>query len=178
LRPGCRVAEVAKKLSAGIAMVRDGADGPELLLVHPGGPFWQNKDEHAWSIPKGEIDPDPTTDALPTGAELERLVEQTARREFTEETGHPVPDGPLTPLAEFSVGSGKRLRAFLLHGNLDATTITGNTSNTFEIEWPPRSGNTATFPEVDAGRWVPLAEATSKLHKGQAKLVALIGSAS
>jgi predicted NUDIX family NTP pyrophosphohydrolase len=83
----------------------------------------------------------------------------------------------LTPLAEFAVGSGKRLRAFLVHGELDAATITGDTSNTFELEWPPRSGTVATFPEVDAAQWVPLDRATGKLHKGQAKLVALIESA-
>lgn len=149
----------------------------ELLVVHPGGPYWRNKDEHAWSIPKGELDPDAETGELPTGADLETLIEETARREFTEETGHPVPDGTLTPLAEFAVGSGKRLRAFLVHGDLDATSITGDTSNTFELEWPPRSGKVETFPEIDGAQWVPLDRATAKLHKGQAKLVHLIESA-
>jgi predicted NUDIX family NTP pyrophosphohydrolase len=165
---------VAKKLSAGIAVIRDGATGPELLVVHPGGPFWRNKDEHAWSIPKGELEPDPETGEPPTGTELERLVEETARREFAEETGQPVPDGTLIPLPEFSVGSGKRLRAFMVRGDLDASTITGDTSNSFEIEWPPRSGSLASFPEVDAAQWVPLARAADKLHKGQAKLVPLL----
>ncbi len=165
---------MARKISAGIAVVRDGPGGLELLVVHPGGPFWADKDEHAWSIPKGELDPNPETGDLPTGAELDREVEATARREFTEETGQPVPDGQLTPLPEFAVGSGKKLRAFVTRGDLDATTITADTSNTFELEWPPRSGRIAAFPEVDAAQWVPLHRATGKLHKGQAKLVELI----
>lgn len=135
----------------------------ELLVVHPGGPFWANKDEHAWSIPKGEI-------------EGEADAEATARREFTEETGQAVPDGPLIALTELSLGGGKRLRAFAVLGDLDADAITGETSNTFEMEWPPRSGRTASFPEVDAGRWVPLDEAAASLHKGQARLVSLLDS--
>lgn len=165
---------MAKKLSAGIAVVRQGPGGLELLVVHPGGPFWANKDEHAWSIPKGELDPDPETGELPTGADLDAAVEGTARREFTEETGQAVPIGPLTPLPEFSVGSGKKLRAFVVRGDLDAATVTADTSNTFEMEWPPRSGRVVAFPEVDAARWVPLQQAVAKLHKGQAKLIELI----
>jgi predicted NUDIX family NTP pyrophosphohydrolase len=173
-KPWGTVRVVAGKLSAGIVVMRNGATGPELLVVHPGGPFWRNKDEHAWSVPKGEVEADPETGALPTEVGLDRLVEETARREFTEETGHPVPDGPLVALPEFGVGSGKKLRSFMVRGDLDATTITGATSNTFELEWPPRSGRLVSFPEVDAARWVPLAQATSKLHKGQAKLIPLI----
>ena len=143
---------------------RDGI--AEVLLVHPGGPFWRNKEEHAWSIPKGEID-----DATAAGGVDAELAERTARREFVEETGHPVPDGPLVALDEFAVGSGKKLRAFAVAGDLDASSIT---SNTFEMEWPPRSGRHQTFPEVDEARWVPIAESRSKLHKGQAKLVTLL----
>lgn len=136
-----------------------------MLLVHPGGPFWQRKDEHAWSIPKGEID-EVGADGVDAAT-----AEETARREFNEETGHPVPDGPLVPLPEFAVGSGKRLLAFAVAGDLDAEAIT---SNSFEMEWPPRSGRTQTFPEVDRAQWVALDRAAAKLHKGQGRLVALL----
>lgn len=134
--------------------------------MHPGGPFWRNKDEHAWSIPKGEID-----EATAAGGVDVETAERTARREFTEETGHPVPDGPLVALDEFAVGSGKRLRVFAVRGDLDASTIT---SNTFEMEWPPRSGRHQSFPEVDRAEWVALPAARSKLHKGQGPLVTLL----
>ncbi len=129
-----------------------------MLLVHPGGPFWRNKDEHAWSIPKGLVD---------EGED----VEAAARREFAEETGHPVPDGPLHALGEVRIGSGKRLRAFAARGDLDPETIV---STTFEMEWPPRSGRMAEFPEVDRAAWIPLTTAAAKLHKGQAPIVGLL----
>jgi predicted NUDIX family NTP pyrophosphohydrolase len=148
------------RASAGIALLRVTVAGqPELLLVHPGGPFWRNKDEHAWSIPKGEID-----DTQLGGAE----PEATARREFTEETGQPVPPGPLLPLPAVNLGSGKRLYPFALVGEIDSALVV---SNDFELEWPPRSGRLQRFPEVDRAAWFGLAEARTKLHKGQVALV-------
>lgn len=151
------------RLSAGIAVVRRVGGRVELFLVHPGGPYWQNKDAHAWSIPKGELDDG--------GDDEPAAIESTARREFLEETGHPVPAGPLVALEEIRIGSSKRLRAFLVAGDLDASRIT---SNTFEMEWPPRSGRHQTFPEVDRAGWFELDEARTKLHKGQVPLVDVI----
>lgn len=133
----------------------------QILLVHPGGPFWRNKDEHGWSIPKGEHE----------GELLDELIEATALREFSEETGHPVPAGDLLPLPELRLGSSKRLRAFVVAGDLDADRIV---SNTFELEWPPRSGRMQDFPEVDRAAWFTLDEARTKLHKGQIGLIALV----
>lgn len=180
------------RLSAGIALLRRVGPDPtqvELLLVHPGGPFWAGKDIHGWSIPKGELDPtaDPDADvrAHPTagaiqGAQLGGVdvtgaeLEVTARREFTEETGQPVPPGPLMALPSFSVGSGKRLHAFWLEGEIDADAVV---SNEFELEWPPRSGRLQRFPEVDRAAWYDLDTARTRLHKGQVKLVDLLASA-
>lgn len=99
------------------------------------------------------------------------VLEATARREFTEETGHAVPDGELIALQAFAVGSGKKLHAFVVAGDFDAETIV---SNTFEMEWPPRSGQTQAFPEVDRAQWFAIDEARSKLHKGQGRLVELL----
>jgi len=161
---------LSHRISAGIALVRGRRTGrPELLLVHPGGPYWAGKDEHGWSIPKGELDglDDPTA-AGP--AELEAA----ARREFTEETGQALPDGPLNPLPPFSVGSGKRLHAFWLEGEIDADDVV---SNEFELEWPPRSGRIQRFPEVDRAAWFALDQARTRLHKGQVKLVDLLVTA-
>ncbi len=147
--------------SAGIIVHRAGNDGPEILLVHPGGPFWAGKDDHAWSIPKGEFDPQAEDG------------EAAAAREFTEETGHPVPDGPRHQLAPVKAGR-KTIVAWLVPGDLDAEAVV---SNTFEMEWPPRSGRVQHFPEVDRAAWVPLSLAQAKLHKGQAALVELIDEA-
>ncbi len=168
-------------ISAGVALIRQrpeqhdpeqhdpqrdpGPGGVEVLLVHPGGPFWRNKDEHAWSIPKGLVEADDETD------ENDSDHSTTARREFQEETGHAVPEGRLLTLEPFRIGSGKVLQAFVARGDLDAEEIV---SNTFEMEWPPRSGRTQVFPEVDRGAWFSLDEARTKLHKGQVKLVDLI----
>lgn len=135
-----------------------------MLLVHPGGPFWRNKDAHAWSIPKGLVGDHHDG----RGEPAEETPEDTARREFAEETGSPAPAGPLVALDEIDLGSGKRLRAFAAIGEFDPASLA---SNTFEIEWPPRSGRLAEFPEVDRAEWVPLDDATAKLHKGQARLV-------
>lgn len=148
--------------SAGIVLHRRGPDGTEILLVHPGGPFWANKDEHAWSIPKGEYDPD-SEDA-----------EQAAVREFTEELGHRVPDGPRQALPPFRAGK-KTIAAWLVAGDLDPEQIR---SNHVELEWPPRSGTMTSFPEVDRAAWVRLDdEAEGKLHKGQRPLVELVSAA-
>lgn len=140
--------------SAGILMyhVRDGR--LEVLLVHPGGPFWRNKDAGAWSIPKGEVD-EGEDDAA------------AARREFEEELGAR-PEGDLIPLGEVRQRSGKRVRAFALEGDFDAGTLR---SMTFEMEWPPRSGRMASFPEVDRAAWFDLGAARGKLISGQLPLL-------
>lgn len=148
--------------SAGIVLWRSGEDGePEILLVHPGGPFWSGKDEHAWSIPKGEFDPE-VEDA-----------EDCARREFAEELGTALPSAVgLVPLAVVKA-SGKHVHPFLVPGDFDPSSLV---SNSTEIEWPPRSGRRLTIPEVDAAAWIRLADAERSLHKGQAGLAALVRS--
>ncbi len=123
----------------------------EVLLVHPGGPFWAGKDEGAWSIPKGEHAPD--EDAL-----------ATARREFREEVGLPAPEAPPVDLGERRQPSGKRVRAWALLADLD---VTDASSNTFEMEWPRGSGRRQQFPEVDRVEWMTVPVARSKLLKGQ-----------
>jgi predicted NUDIX family NTP pyrophosphohydrolase len=141
--------------SAGILLyrLRDGA--PEVLLVHPGGPFWARKDRGVWSIPKGEY-----------GDDEDELA--AARREFEEELGTPPPDGPVHDLGEVRQKSGKLVRAFAIEGDLDSSTIT---SNTFTLEWPPRSGRLQEFPEVDRAEWFTLEEAREKLVPAQAALI-------
>ncbi len=143
--------------SAGIALVRRRGDGWELLVVHPGGPFWAKKDAHAWSIPKGELDGDEEPEAA-------------AVREFAEELGLPVPAGPRHALPSFRAGR-KTIHAFLVEGDLDVEAIEPGTT---EITWPPRSERTMTIPEVDRAEWVALDDAAAKLHKGQAPLVDLV----
>jgi predicted NUDIX family NTP pyrophosphohydrolase len=126
------------------------------MLVHPGGPFWQKKDEGAWSIPKGEYGDgdDPRACAL---------------REFEEELGSALPaDAKLTDLGTVRQSGGKVITAYAAAGDLDATTIT---SNTFTIEWPPRSGRTQEFPEVDRAEWFTLATAREKINAAQADLL-------
>lgn len=158
---------MSPRVSAGIALVRGRRTGrPELLLVHPGGPYWAGKDEHGWSIPKGELD-----ESAGTGPDE---LEATARREFIEETGQALPDGALTPLPPFSLGSGKQLHAFWLEGEIDADDVV---SNEFELEWPPRSGRLQRFPEVDRAAWFAFDHARTRLHKGQVKLVDLLVTA-
>ncbi len=136
--------------SAGILLYRRKAGRPEVLLVHPGGPFWKNRDEAAWSIPKGLVDPgEPLLDA--------------ARREFQEETGFEV-DGPFHELGQLKQPSGKIVHVWAAEGDLDPAQIH---SNTFELEWPRHSGRIRTFPEVDQAAWFDLATARKKIHKGQ-----------
>jgi predicted NUDIX family NTP pyrophosphohydrolase len=142
-------------LSAGILMYRCSGTGLEVLLVHPGGPYWRRKDEGAWSIPKGEMD----------GEEDARAV---ARREFAEEIGVVLAGQPLEPLGEIRQRAGKRVIAFAVEGDLDVHAIR---SNTFEIEWPPRSGKMQTFPEIDRAEWFDLAAARSKILEGQRPLL-------
>jgi predicted NUDIX family NTP pyrophosphohydrolase len=140
--------------SAGLLLYRWRADALEVFLVHPGGPFWAKRDLGAWSIPKGEHD-----------AEEDPLA--AARREFTEETGL-TPEGEVIALAPIRQKGGKVVRAFALEGECDSGAIR---SNTFVVEWPPRSGRERTFPEIDRAGWFTLAEAGRKLNPAQAALV-------
>ena len=141
--------------SAGILAYRRGRHGLEVLLVHPGGPFWRNKDDGAWSIPKGEI-------------EAEEDPEQAARREFAEELGSTASIGPLRPLGEIRQRGGKRVVAFYGEGEFDPATPV---SNSFEIEWPPRSGRLQAFPEIDCAEWFDLDTAKTKILSGQVELI-------
>jgi predicted NUDIX family NTP pyrophosphohydrolase len=143
------------KRSAGILLYRRGTTGPEVLLVHPGGPFWAKKDAGAWSIPKGEIE----------GGEIDggEDAEQAARREFQEETGVAL-NGKLRALGEFGGRGGKRVLAFALEGDFDPSRLR---SNLCRIEWPPGTGRTTEIPEVDRAGWFPLPEAALKILPGQ-----------
>jgi predicted NUDIX family NTP pyrophosphohydrolase len=145
----------ARSSSAGILLHRRGTTGPEVLLVHPGGPFWARKDLGAWSIPKGELDDGEDPRAC-------------ARREFAEETGTHLPDGALDDLGSVRLKSGKQVVAFAVQGDLDPATLV---SNTFELEWPPRSGRMQAFPEIDRAEWFPLGPAREKLNPAQAAFV-------
>ena len=138
-------------LSAGTLLYRVTEAGLEVLIAHMGGPFWSRKDEHAWSIPKGEYD----AGEEPAAA---------AAREFAEEMGSPVPPGELVALGEFRVSGAKRLTVFTLCADFDVTAVR---SNTFELEWPPRSGRMQAFPEIDRAEWVDTPTARVKLVKGQ-----------
>lgn len=140
--------------SAGLLLFRRRDTGVEIFLVHPGGPFWARKDDGAWSIPKGLYDDD--EDPL-----------AAAKREFTEEVGSGI-DGEFTALGEFKLPSGKRLSVWAVEGDLDAASIT---SNLFEMEWPPRSGKQAQFPEVDRAGWFTPDAARVKLTKGQLQVL-------
>lgn len=142
------------EISAGIMLHRSGPAGIEVLLVHPGGPFWARKDEAAWSIPKGLIDPGEDPEAA-------------ARREFAEEVGT-VPPGPLARLVDLKLTGNKRLIAYALGGDFDPSVLV---ANSFEMEWPPRSGRLQSFPEVDRACWFSLAAAEIHLHLGQRPLV-------
>jgi predicted NUDIX family NTP pyrophosphohydrolase len=127
-------------------MYRDADQGLEVLLVHPGGPFWQRKDSGAWTIPRGEVEPG--EDYL-----------AAAIREFTEETGCP-PAGPYLPLGEARQPSGKTVHAWAFRGTCDPSSIH---SNLFEIEWPPKSGHRQQFPEIDRAGFFTIAEAQNKI---------------
>jgi predicted NUDIX family NTP pyrophosphohydrolase len=142
------------KLASGILLYRRAPSGAEVLLVHPGGPFWSNKDEGAWTIPKGE--PGDGEDAL-----------ACARRELEEETGV-VAAGPFLDLGEVRQKGGKVVRAWAAEGDGDPRTMR---SNSFAMEWPPRSRRIATFSEVDRWAWVDLAEARRLINPAQAELL-------
>jgi predicted NUDIX family NTP pyrophosphohydrolase len=143
-----------KKQSAGILLFRGSKADLEVFLVHPGGPFWARRDAGAWSIPKGEYSGD--EDAL-----------AAAKREFQEETGVAV-SGDFVSLGEVKQAGGKRVKAWALKHDLNPATFK---SNTFELEWPQRSGKIREFPEVDAGNWFSLAVARGKIVKAQEELL-------
>jgi predicted NUDIX family NTP pyrophosphohydrolase len=144
------------RMSAGILLYRRTAAGTlEVLLAHMGGPYWSGKDDGAWSLPKGEYDADePPWDA--------------ARREFAEEIGQPVPDGPALDLGSVTQRNGKVVTAYALEGDLDPETMH---SNTFELEWPPRSGRMQTFPEMDRAAWFAPDVARAKALASQGELI-------
>jgi predicted NUDIX family NTP pyrophosphohydrolase len=140
--------------SAGLLMYRRRECDPEVLLAHPGGPFWRSKDAGAWSIPKGlyEVDEEPLA---------------AAQREFEEETGYRV-DGAFVALGSFRQPGGKIVAAFAVEGDFDVTALR---SNAFTMEWPPRSGRQTSFPEVDRAEWFLPAVARTKLVKGQVPIL-------
>lgn len=144
------------RISAGLVVHRRRDGAVQVLLVHPGGPFWARRDDGAWSIPKGELD-DPDDDPL-----------AVARRELTEELGLAAPTGGEVDLGEIRQRGGKRVRAFAVAGDLDVSAIR---SNTVEIEWPPRSGRRIEVPEVDRAEWFGVEAARVKLNPAQAELV-------
>lgn len=144
-----------EKQSAGIIMYSTIDRKLRVLLVHPGGPFWARKDAGAWSIPKGEIE-----------AGEEPLT--AAKREFYEELGAKVPDGDFKALGSTKLKSGKVIYAWGITGSFDPKKIR---CNTFEMEWPPKSGKIGTFPEVDMAAWFSFDEACIKINKGQIPLL-------
>jgi predicted NUDIX family NTP pyrophosphohydrolase len=145
------------KQSAGILPFKVLSDqSVEVLIVHPGGPFWKNKQEHAWSVVKGEYD----LDEPPEGA---------AEREFLEELGSPVPDGTRLDLGEVLQTGGKRVRVWAVE--VQDFQVGDIVSNRFEIEWPPNSGQQQSFPEIDRAEWVPLGPARDRLIKAQGEFL-------
>ena len=141
--------------SAGILLYRNNNARLEVFLVHPGGPFFKNKDEGAWSIPKGEFldNEDPLL---------------AARREFLEETGQKLVSDKFIALSPIRQKSGKTVIAWAVEGDIDPAAIV---SNLFEIEWPPKSGKQASFPEVDRGAWFSIDEAKIKINPAQVALI-------
>ncbi len=154
-RTGTRKDDVVPTHSAGLLLHRERTHGIEVLLVHPGGPFWAKRDLGAWSIPKGEVERDEEPLAV-------------ARREFAEETGLAAPAGDAVPLGDVRQAGGKVVTAFAIAADVDVSSIV---SNEFETEWPPRSGRTATFPEVDRAEWFGLDDAREKINTAQAALL-------
>jgi predicted NUDIX family NTP pyrophosphohydrolase len=142
------------QVSAGLVMYRKSGSSVEIFLVHPGGPFWAKKEEGAWSIPKGLVEKD--EDKL--GA---------AKREFAEETSV-VPSGPFIDLGDIRQKSGKQVYAWAFEGNCDPPSVK---SNTFTLEWPPKSGRMSEFPEIDRGKFFAIAEARRKINPQQAEFV-------
>ncbi len=142
-------------VSAGIVAWRLRDDRAQFLLVHPGGPFWSKKDAHAWSIPKGLVD----EGEEPFAAAL---------REFAEEVGQPIDGERAIALEPCRMSGGKRVLSWLVKADLDVTTVH---SNLFEMEWPPKSGQRAQFPEVDRAEWFERATALEKIHEGLAPIL-------
>ncbi|MCX5479940.1 NUDIX domain-containing protein [Kaistia geumhonensis] len=136
--------------SAGILMYRKRERGIEVLLVHPGGPFWRNRDAGAWTIPKGEIEPGES-------------IDYAARREFAEELGV-VPTGALLSLGSVRQKAGKIVHGFAMEGDFELARFV---SNLFEMEWPPRSGRIVSFPEVDRAEWQSIVAAREKINPAQ-----------
>ncbi len=145
---------MAEKISAGIFLYRINGNFPEVFLVHPGGPFWKNKDEGAWSIPKGEVEKN--EDYL-----------SVAKKEFLEETGKEI-IGDFIALDPVIQKGGKKIYAWAVRGNLNVETIV---SNTFSMVWPPKSGKLMEFPEVDQAQWFDFDQAKIKLNPAQAGLI-------
>ncbi|MGW1680937.1 NUDIX domain-containing protein [Saccharopolyspora sp. NPDC002376] len=143
------------KRSAGILLFRLTDGAPQVLLVHPGGPFWKNKDAGAWSVPKGEYEPDEDAQAA-------------AIREFAEETGTALTSHDLLPLGEVKQRNGKLVTAWAAEGDFDETSLH---SNEFEMDWPPRSGRRQSFPEVDRALWCDPNTAHEKLNPAQTAFV-------
>jgi predicted NUDIX family NTP pyrophosphohydrolase len=143
-----------KKQSAGILLYRFQNKILQVFLVHPGGPFWKNKDEGAWSIPKGEYEDNE-----------DPLI--AAKREFKEETGIEL-HGEFRPLSPVKQKAGKMVQAWAIEGDADAATIR---SNHFEIEWPPKSGKMTSFPEVDKAGWFTVVDAVVKINNAQAGFI-------
>ena len=146
-----------RPLSAGILLFRQRDGGVEVLLIKPGGPFWRNKDLGAWMIPKGLVEPG-------------EAPAEAALREFHEETGTELTTVPF-PLTKIRQAGGKWVEAFAVEGDLDPTTVR---SNRFEVEWPPRSGQRQSFPEVAEAQWMGLAEAREKMLPSQLPLLAVL----
>jgi predicted NUDIX family NTP pyrophosphohydrolase len=149
------------KTSAGILLYRRGEAGLEVLIGHMGGPFWEQKDEGAWSIPKGEM------------KEGENTLE-VAKREFEEELGSPPPEEPYLELGEIRQGSGKRVIVFAAPGDLDTESVL---SNTFEMEWPRGSGRIQEFPEIDRAAWLSIPQAYKKLIPAQVQFLERLAQA-
>ena len=143
------------KRSAGLLLYRKRGEGIEVLLVHPGGPFWADRDAGSWSVPKGEV-------------EIGEEALAVARREFEEETGHSPPAGEPIDLGDIRQASGKVVHAWAVEGDLDPARVT---SNTFMMEWPPRSGRQQEFPEVDRAQWFEPDDARRRMNSAQAELV-------
>jgi predicted NUDIX family NTP pyrophosphohydrolase len=146
---------MGKNLSAGILLYRIRSHAIQVLLIHPGGPFWAKKDDGVWSIPKGEYDED--TDSL-----------EAAKREFHEETGFDI-SGEMVPLRPVRQPSGKVISGWAVEGDIDATSIR---STSFRMEWPPKSGRFQDFPEVDRAEWFDVSTAHRKILPGQRPFLA------
>jgi predicted NUDIX family NTP pyrophosphohydrolase len=142
------------KQSAGLLVYHRKNGTLEVFLGHPGGPFWAKKDKGVWSLPKGEFDEEDSLTA--------------AKREFKEETGHVAPEGDCIDLGSTKLKSGKTIFGWAVEGDIDASNIQ---SNTFEMEWPPRSGEKQEFPEIDRAAWFTLDKALQKIHPGQLPLL-------